>query len=142
MLIVGIVGPYIGGHNRRLIDHNIANARYVGIRIANRFKDTKLVGFLIPHTHTAQFEVLAQAAETYYHELDDILYKKACDGFVLLPEWKDSSGARRDCERVTQYAKSVLFDLKSYEEHGVQRLLYALEQWAINLANTINYQYP
>ena len=142
MLIVGIIGPYFSGGNRRLIDHNIANAQYVGIQIANHFRESRTVGFFIPHTHTAHFEVLAQAPETFYHILDDTIYDKVCDGCVLLPGWQESSGSRRDHERAAHRTKPVIFELKSYEESDVQKLLHGLEQWAINLANTINYQYP
>ena|SRR3989344_3999774 len=131
MLIVGIIGPYISGFNRRLIDNNIANARYMGIKIANRFKETKLIGFFIPHTHTAQFEALAEADEAYYHALDNEIYDGACKAFVLLPGWKISNGAMRDHKRATEQGKQI-FELKSYEENDILALLYELESWARN----------
>ena len=129
MLIVGIIGPYFSGGNRRLIGHNIANAQYVGIQIANHFRESRTVGFFIPHTHTAQFEVFAEASEAYYHALDDEIYDNVCVAGVLLPEWKKSSGARRDSERFIQQKKR-LFELGSYEEAYVSALLLELELWA------------
>lgn len=85
MRIVGIIGPYFSGGNRRLIDQNIANVQYIMIAIANHFAKNELVGFFAPHSHTARFEVLAQAPESYYHTLDDTIYDKVCEAFILLP---------------------------------------------------------
>ena len=136
MFIVGIIGPYISGGNRRLIDHNIANARYVGICIANHFRESKLVGVFIPHTHTAEWEKLAEAPEAYYHALDDAIYDGACVGFVLLPDWKNSSGARRDQERAEQ-AKKKVFELLSWQEQDIRILLFQIAEWAKNLQNRI-----
>ncbi|MEK9175741.1 MAG: hypothetical protein AAB795_04120 [Patescibacteria group bacterium] len=129
MLIVGIIGPYISGFQRLKIEHNIANAQYIGIRIANYFKETRLVGFFIPHTHTARFEVLANAPEQYYHELDDSIYDSSCKAGIMLPEWNKSNGARRDCARFIQQKKR-LFELKSYEEADIIVILNELERWA------------
>ena len=129
MHIVGIIGPYISGFNRRRIDHNIANARYVTRAIANRFAESHLVGFFCPHTHTAQMEVFAEAKEPYYHALDDILYDRACEAFVLLPDWQQSSGAKRDYERAIAHGRP-LFDLKSYADEDITALLDSLNEWA------------
>lgn len=129
MRIVGIIGPYLSGGNRRLIDHNIANAQYITIRIANHFAQNRLVGFFAPHGHTARFERLAQAPEAYYHSLDDAIYDLCCEAFVLLPGWEHSSGAKRDRERAIQQGKPV-FPLKSYDDSAIEELLSSLEAWA------------
>ncbi len=129
MHIVGIIGPYFSGGNRRLIDHNIANAQYVMIAIANYFAENRLVGFFAPHSHTARFERLAKTPETYYHILDDTIYDLACEAFVLLPFWKTSSGSKRDRERAIKQGKPT-FVLKSYDEKDINALLYSLEKWA------------
>lgn len=129
MRIVGIIGPYFSGGNRRLIDHNIANAQYLMIKIANHFSENRLVGFFAPHSHTARFERLAEAPESYYHDLDDAVYDRACEAFVLLPLWKTSGGARRDRERAIQQEKST-FELISYGDKDINVLLTALEEWA------------
>ena len=129
MKIVGIIGPYISGGNRRLIDHNIANAQYVSIQIANFFKKNKLVGFFCPHSHTARFERLAEASEPYYHALDDALYDRACDSFVLLPGWEKSQGAQRDFKRANARIKAIFY-LKSYDQVDMDYLLVRLERWA------------
>lgn len=139
MRIVGIIGPYISGGNRLLIDHNIANATYVTIAIANYFKDTNRVGFFCPHLHTARFEKLAQAPEEFYHALDDAIYERACDGFILLPGWKQSNGARRDRERAIQSEKRI-FGLSSYTEHAINTLLPALDLWAWCSENAETYR--
>lgn len=129
MHIVGIIGPYFSGGNRRLIDHNIANAQYVMIAIANHFAESRFVGFFAPHSHTARFERLAHAPETYYHALDDALYDLACEAFVLLPGWESSSGAKRDRKRAIQQSKQI-FALTSYEDETIRELLTSLETWA------------
>lgn len=129
MRIVGIIGPYFSGGNRRLIDHNIANAQYVMIAIANHFAENKLVGFFAPHSHTARFERLAQAPESYYHALDDAIYDGVCEAFVLLSDWEISSGAKRDHKRAIQQHKPI-FSLLSYDEKDIKKLLHSLETWA------------
>ncbi|MEK7503287.1 MAG: hypothetical protein AAB556_02480 [Patescibacteria group bacterium] len=132
MKIVGIIGPYISGGNRRLIDHNIANAQYVTIAIANRFGQNGLVGFFCPHSHTARFEKLAEAPESYYHALDDAIYDRVCDGFIILPNWRNSNGARRDRERALEKIHRVsIFELDSYEEKEIETLLLSLEKWTL-----------
>ena len=131
MHIVGIIGPYISGGNRRRIDHNIANARYVAVQLANHFKDSQLVGFFVPHNHTAQFERFAEAGEPYYHTLDDTIYDRACDGFVLLPGWEQSSGSRRDRARALE-RKKLVFELAGYEDEHVALLVEQLTEWAEN----------
>lgn len=129
MRIVGIIGPYFSGGNRRLIDQNIANAQYVMIAIANHFAENRIVGFFAPHSHTARFERLAQAPETYYHALDDAIYDGACESFILLPNWETSNGAKRDRERAIQQHKPI-FALENYSDDAVKALLHSLEAWA------------
>lgn len=129
MHIVGIIGPYFSGGNRRLIDHNIANAQYVMIAIANHFAESQLVGFFAPHSHTARFERLAKAPEAYYHVLDDTIYDLVCEAFVLLPLWEISNGAKHDRERAIKQGKPI-FELKSYEDKDINTLLHSLEEWA------------
>lgn len=130
MKIVGIIGPYFSGGNRRLIDHNIANVQYVQIAIANYFAESQLVEFFAPHAHTARFEKLANAPESYYHTLDDTIYDGACDGFILLPSWESSSGARRDYNRAVEQKKRV-FVLIDYNDLYVQTLMQQLERWIL-----------
>ena len=129
MRIVGIIGPYFSGGSRRLIDHNIANAQHVMIAIANHFAESRLVGFFAPHSHTARFERLAQAPETYYHALDDAIYDLTCEAFVLLPAWKTSNGAKRDRERAIQQNKQI-FPLENYDDGALEKLFASLEAWA------------
>ncbi|MBI4133954.1 MAG: DUF4406 domain-containing protein [Candidatus Terrybacteria bacterium] len=129
MHIVGIIGPYFSGGNLRKIDHNIANAQYVMQAIANRFAESRLVGFFCPHSHTARFNVLAQAPEPYYHMLDETIYDRACDAYVVLPDWKQSTGAQRDYRRARDLGRPV-FDLASYRDGDVRKMLTRLERWA------------
>jgi hypothetical protein len=129
MRIVGIIGPYFSGGNRRLIDHNIANVQYVMIAIADYFAESKLVGFFAPHSHTARFEQLAEASEEYYHELDDAIYDRACDAFIVLPGWQTSHGACRDHDRAIRQHKPLFF-LASYHDEDVKTLLELLKHWA------------
>ena len=129
MRIVGIIGPYFSGGDRRLIDHNIANAQYLAIKIANYFSGSMLVGFFCPHLHTARFEKLAGAKEEYYHTLDDAIYDLACEAFVLLPGWENSQGSRRDCERAKN-KKKLIFELPSYESSDIDSFLMTLFEWA------------
>ena len=129
MKIVGIIGPYFSGGDRRLIDHNIANCRALMCAIAKRFGENKLVGFFGPHSHTARFEREVDVPESYYHALDDALYDRACDGVVCLPNWEESSGARRDIDRALENGKRI-FVLMSYEASVVASLLDELEAWA------------
>jgi len=126
--IVGIIGPYFGGGVRRIIDINISNTQHVMIQIANYFGENGLVGFFAPHSHTARFEVLAQAPESYYHALDDAIYDRACDSFVLLPGWRNSAGSRRDHERARTNEKKI-FHLRSYADHDIEKLLATLDEW-------------
>ena len=130
MKIIGIIGPYFSGGNRRLIDHNIANAQYITIAIANYFGKNNLVGFFCPHSQTARFEKLSEAPESYYHALDNTIYDKACDGFILLPEWENSKGARRDYNRAIEHKKPI-FTLTDYNELYINTLLQQLEHWAL-----------
>jgi len=156
--IVGVIGPYFSGGpsprspwrshatakpgrsglrpreggNSRLIDQNIANAQYVMIRIANHFAESRLVGFFCPHSHTARFERLAEASESYYYVLDDAIYYRACDGFVLLPGWQASNGAKRDKANAISRQRHI-FELKSYEEEDMQALLEEIAEWARDL---------
>lgn len=133
---VGIIGPYISKGNRRLIDHNIANARYVAIQISNYFATkNNLVGYFAPHTHTAMFEKLADAPESFYHELDDLIYDRACDGFVLLPDWKKSTGAQRDRQNALKQEK-LIFELEDYGDNSMSWLLKSLEEWALEKTET------
>ena len=132
MKIVGIIGPYFSGGDRRLIDHNIANCRALMRAIAKRFGENKLVGFFGPHSHTARFEREVDVPESYYHALDDALYDRACDGVVCLPNWEESSGAQRDVDRAFENGKRI-FVLKSYEASAVAALLDELEVWVRSL---------
>ena len=129
MKIVGIIGPYISGGNRRLIDHNIANVQYTAIAIADHFGVNRLIGCFAPHTHTARFEKLAAAPESYYHALDDAIYDRSCDGFILLPDLDKSSGAKRDLERAKTHSKRI-FILTDFEDAALQKLFGELEAWA------------
>ncbi len=139
MRIVGIIGPYFSGGNRRLIDHNISNVQYIMIAIVNRFAENKLVGFFAPHMHTARFERLAQAPESYYHALDDNIYDRVCDAFILLPGWENSSGAKRDRERAVQRKKPI-FVLETYDNEDIDELLFLLEEWAANQKEDLIWQ--
>lgn len=130
MKIVGIIGPYFSGGNRRLIDCNIANVQYIQIAIANYFAENQLVGFFAPHAHTARFEKLARAPESYYHVLDDAIYDKVCDGFIVLPDWENSTGAKRDRRRAIENNKPV-FQLLTYSDYPIQELMKKLEKWAL-----------
>lgn len=132
MRIVGIIGPYFSGGNRQLIDINIANVQYVMIAMANYFAENQTVGFFAPHSHTARFERLTKTPEPYYHALDETIYDRACEAFVVLPCWESSSGARRDYERAIQQRKSV-FELTSYNDNDINTLLKSLEEWAQKL---------
>ena len=129
MHIVGIIGPYFSGGNRRLIDHNIANAQYVMIAVANYFAQNQLVGCFAPHSHTARFERLAQAPEAYYHAMDDAIYDGCCEAVIVLPGWENSTGARRDIKRAQLQCKKV-FLLLSYSAKDMEWLLHALQKWA------------
>lgn len=130
MKIVGIIGPYYNGGDRRLIDHSIANARYVAIQISNYFAENNLVGYFVPHTHTAMFEKLANAPESFYHALDDAMYERACDGFILLPNWESSKGARRDYNNAVA-ARKKIFTLTDYNNLYMNTLMQQLERWAL-----------
>ncbi len=128
MRIVGIIGPYFSGGNRRLIDHNIADAQYVAIMLANHFSESKRVGFFVPHSHTARFEKLSTASESYYHALDDAIYDGSCTAFILLPKWENSSGSIRDRDRAFAQ-KRPLFKLTDYSDESIQKLFKELENW-------------
>lgn len=129
MYIVGIVGPYYSGGDCRLIDHNIANARHVMIAIANRFAENQKVGFFSAHSHTARFETLARAPEPYFLTVDDTIFDRACDAFVLLPNWRKSPGSIREHEWIKSVKRPV-FKLRSYKFRDIERLLDQLENWA------------
>ena len=129
MHIIGIIGPYFSCGNRRAIDSNIANAQYVMIAIANRFGRDQLIGFFSPHSHTARFERLAEAPESYYHALDDAIYDRACEAFILLPGWEISTGAKRDRANAL-ISNKLIFTLDSYEDKVINELLNLLEKWA------------
>lgn len=130
MKIVGIIGPYFSGGNRRLIEHNIANAQYVAIEIANYFSINQLVGFFAPHTHTARFEKLTQAPGSYYHALDEEIYNKVCEAFVVLPEYHNSQGSLKDMKRARDQGKTI-FVLGNYDIASMRKLVEALRDWAL-----------
>lgn len=129
MKIVGIIGPYFNSGIRRLIDHSIADARFLAIKLASYFGYSKTIGFFVPHNHTAQFEVLAKAPEPYYHKLDETIFDRACDGFVLLPNWNTSSGSHRDYNRAVQQGR-IIFKLEGFDVHSINSLIKQLEDWA------------
>ena len=113
-----------------MIDHNIANAQYITIAIANYFAKSNLVGFFSPHSQTARFEKLAEAPESYYHALDDAIYDRACDGFILLPGWESSSGSRKDYNNAVVLERPV-FVLMDYNDLYMNTLMQHLERWAL-----------
>jgi len=129
MKIVGIIGPYFNGGERRLIDHSIADARFVCTRIANYFGESRLVGFFVPHTHTALFECIAGAPRTYYHALDEIIYNRTCDAFILLPDWDTSSNSKCDYDRAKKQGKTI-FELRGFDTYSINTLIKQLDDWA------------
>ncbi|MDP3963676.1 MAG: hypothetical protein Q8Q39_04215, partial [bacterium] len=68
--------------------------------------------------------------EAYYHALDDAIYDQACDGFVILPGWEGSGGARRDKARAENKGKPI-FELKGYADEDMLCLLIHLHTWAL-----------
>lgn len=129
MKIVGVIGPYFNGGDRRLIDYSITDARFVGIKIATYFGENKFIGFFIPHNHTAMFEQLASAPRAYYHALNAVIYNKACDGFILLPDWDTSSDSRHDYDQAVAQGK-MIFKLGGFDTKNINLLLKHLEEWS------------
>jgi hypothetical protein len=129
MKIVGVIGPYYSGGDKRLIDINIANARTVMRVIGEHFNESKLVGFFCPHSHTSKFERESKISEEYAKMLDTVIYDKACDGFVVLPNWEKSKGSQRDVELARVWKKECFY-LVDYNILSMMMLLGELEKWS------------
>ncbi len=88
--LVFIAGPYFGDGQTATIEANIQQAERYAIALANAG-----VGFFCPHLHTRHFGLKAQMGEEFYHRLD-FQYLLRSDAVLFLPQWRNSSGARRE----------------------------------------------
>ena len=91
--IVFIAGPYFGNGDKEEIEKNILEAEKYQVALANA-----QVGFFCAHNHTEHFQEKARAPETFYYKLDFEFLKRSVDAILALPNWKESTGAKREIE--------------------------------------------
>jgi hypothetical protein len=105
MKIVYIAGPYIGDGTVKSIEINIREAEKYQIALAN-----KQIGFFCAHNHTEHFGNKAEkASEKFYHELDMQFLKRVADAVLAVPNWKSSSGARKEVEWAQESNLPIFF---------------------------------
>ncbi|KKN55497.1 hypothetical protein LCGC14_0581720 [marine sediment metagenome] len=97
---VYVAGPYRAHGGDRTwqsfyeIDQNINEARLWAGRLA-----TEQIPFFCPHMNSAHFEVIApDASPDYWYDLDNRLLDHAA-ALLLIPGWRDSSGAKAERDR-------------------------------------------
>jgi len=128
-LLIYVAGPYraptVWG-----IDQNIHDARRFGVELAKRRAFP-----VIPHANTAHFDGLAP--DDFWLEGTLALMRK-CDGVLLMPTWRASSGARAEAREALNLAMAVV-DMEAAPETLTDWLAairrcreehVALEPWA------------
>jgi len=101
---VFIAGAYLG-NNFDETEKNIQLAEQYSIKLWNR-------GYKVfcPHLNTSHFEVKAQIDEKAYKEFD-LRMLRCCDAVFVLPNWKDSVGAKTEIEEAKRLGKPILYSL-------------------------------
>ena len=120
--LVFIAGPYFGDGKYETIEANVKEAERYAIALANRG-----VFFFCPHIHTSHFGYKAKNkdGENYYKALD-FVYLKMCKGILMMPRWKESSGARDEHEWAMGNNLNIFYP-KSPNDNEVMDIL---EKWA------------
>jgi len=84
-MLIYIAGPYRGN-----VDENISKARLIAIEVWESGNTA-----LCPHLNTYHFEQDCNVDDEVYLTRDlDILSR--CDAILMIPSWKDSTGAKRE----------------------------------------------
>ena len=111
MKYIYVAGPYMPRGNltkqerKNVIKENILNARHAAGILSDEG-----VGFFCPHTHTANFEELSTADESYYLEIDEH-FLNCCDALYLLPNWQTSNGSKKERALAIAQGKPVFEDI-------------------------------
>ena len=105
MKIVAVIGKYFGTYPE--IDKHIFLAR----QLSRMVWDLGGFGVFTPHLNTAHFEALTKVDEPTYQEFDRLVLEKLVDGAIVLPNWRASSGSRKEIAYMNQLNKPVFDDL-------------------------------
>ena len=120
--MVFIAGPYFGDGRYETIEANIKEAERYAIALANRG-----IFFFCPHIHTAHFGYKAKNkdGENYYKALD-FVYLRMCKGILMMPRFKESSGAGDELEWSERNGLKIFYP-KSPDDKEV---FDEIERWA------------
>ena len=101
------------------IENHINAARKIAIVCANRN-----IKFFCPHTHTSHFGADSQNTSwQYYMDLCAPILRDVCNVIVMVPNWKDSKGARQE------------FDIALKEGHMRFTTFEKFSEWYETLPN-------
>ncbi|MBI4458185.1 hypothetical protein HY633_04440 [Candidatus Uhrbacteria bacterium] len=105
MKVVAVIGKYFGTYPE--IDKHIFLAR----QLARMVWDMGGFGVFTPHLNTAHFEALTKVNEPTYQEFDRLVLERLVDGAIVLPNWRASSGSRKEIAYMNLLNKPVFDDL-------------------------------
>jgi len=92
--LIYIAGPY-SADSSAMVAHNVRRAaQWAGVVVGQGY------GVMCPHTHTHGV-ARESGLDPFDHDLwmrQSLLTLDRCDGILMLPRWRDSSGARRERE--------------------------------------------
>lgn len=108
---VYIAGKYTDETSAQIEQHILA-AKEIAIKCANNN-----IKFFCPHTHTAHFEEYSQNTSwQYYMDLCHPILREVCNTIVMVPNWRDSKGAKYELELAETYGLIRFSDDKNFFE--------------------------
>lgn len=108
---VYIAGKYTD-KTREQIEQHISAAREIAIECANNY-----IKFFCPHTHTAHFGEYSQNKSwQYYMSLCEPILCKVCNVIVMVPNWKDSKGAKYEFDVALKEGHKCFITLEEFFE--------------------------
>jgi hypothetical protein len=106
MKIIYIAGAYIGDSKTETIEYNIREAEKYAIALADRE-----IGFFCPHKHTEHFHSgkKSSASEQFYYNLDFYFLTKIADAVLVVPDWENSLGTKKEVEWAKQNGLKIFY---------------------------------
>ena len=107
--VIYISGPYAGDTEK-----NCRTVEEYAIKVWN-------MGFtaLCPHLNTRNFEKKGCTCEYADYIAGDVVLIWRCDGILMLPEWKKSSGAHIEHEEARQINIPIFYTQILYVKQGI-----------------------